>query len=103
MADPIMKTNGATPAFAAAPNLASTRTAFNALPDELIARIFSNIQWLAKGSPIPCVCRDFQRIFQDPVIMGYAYLENELKEKTTLTFDEISSYRTLCSDCPIKT
>src|ERR1700688_4801004 len=65
---------------------------FAALPDELIARIFANIQQLTPGGSTPCVCRDFQQVFQDPVT-AYLYLESELEEKTTLTFAEIESYR----------
>ncbi len=65
---------------------------FGALPDEMIARIFSYIQPLDLGSPIRLVCRDFQRIFQNPATT-YFYLESQLEKTTTLTFTEIESYR----------
>src|ERR1700688_1516304 len=66
----------------------------NVLSDELIANIFSQEKEVAFDSPTRFVCRDFEQISND-LFTAYLHLENALKEKTTLTFDEIASYRIL--------
>ncbi len=66
----------------------------NVLSDELIANIFSQVEQVVFDSPTRFVCRDFEQIANDP-FTAYLHLENALKEKTALTFDEITSYRIL--------
>src|ERR1700688_1431862 len=87
MTDPIHSSGSTSPA-----TYPSDLGDFNVLSNETIARILSRNQPLVPGSSTPLVCDRFQQIFQDPVA-AYLYLENELKEKTVLSFTEINSYR----------
>src|ERR1700688_4343383 len=66
----------------------------NVLSDELIANIFSQVKEVAFDTPNRFVCRDFEQIANDPFTASL-HLENALKDKTTLTFDEIASYQIL--------
>ncbi len=94
MTDPIHRQTGSAPAALYPSDLGN----LNVLSNELIANIFSQEREVAFDNPTRFVCRDFTQIATDP-FTACLHLENALKEKTALTFDEIASYRILFKQC----